>query len=96
MTCAFGPHFIALTLFLLSPQAFCATSPIAIDHRLSATDLQKHFAVIAQAAEGKVGVTAELLETHEIQKNCLPVNPFPLIVADHRLIGSTGSIWGNE
>jgi beta-lactamase class A len=61
----------------LCPHAFCATTPIAVDHRLSAIDLQKRFAVIAQAAEGKVGVTAELLETHE----AISLNgqqPFPM------------------
>ena len=54
---SFGTHFVGLAIVFFCYNGFCGT--------ISVADLQKRFEVIADAANGKVGVAAELLETRE-------------------------------
>jgi beta-lactamase class A len=54
---SFVTPVVGLAVVFFCHTGFCATN--------SAADLQKHFAAIAKAANGKVGVAVELLETKE-------------------------------
>lgn len=57
-----GSRILGLAIFLFCCNGFCGT--------ISKSDLEKHFEVIAKAANGKVGIAVELLETKEtIQLN---------------------------
>jgi beta-lactamase class A len=51
----FSPRFVGLAIVFVCYNGFCGT--------ISVADLQKRFEVIAKAANGKVGVAVELLET---------------------------------
>src|SRR6266566_3240033 len=58
----FGLLFVGMAILAFYCNGFCAT--------ISGADLQKRFEVIAKAANGKVGVAVELLETQE----CITLN----------------------
>src|SRR5690242_17409870 len=54
---SFGTRLVGLASVFFCYHGFCGT--------ISVADLQKRFEVIAKAADGKVGVAVELLETKE-------------------------------